>query len=44
MQSERIQAGNMIKVTQIGLLAFPSLATATSIVTPQFCKMASEGQ
>ena len=31
MKSERIQAGNMIRVTQIGLLAFPSLPTATSV-------------
>jgi hypothetical protein len=31
MKSERIQAGNMIKVTQIGLLALPTLATATSV-------------
>jgi hypothetical protein len=31
MKSERIQAGDMIKVTQIELLAFPSLATATSV-------------
>jgi len=30
MKSERIQAGNMIKVTQIGLFAFPSLGTATN--------------